>query len=327
MIMKDPFGFNLDLNNFCFLCGDELFESNKSKEHIFPKWMLKEFELQGKKLILQNETTIPYQKLTIPCCKKCNNESLSSMEETIRKGVIGGYDEFIKISDELVISWVTKLYMGVLIKESKLIFDRSNQKNGYIVDQEILDKKNINFLILRSIYHKTQTSDNLVSLFKYNVSKQDDFILDFDYKSPQYMYYANPSYNTVFLKMNDIGLILFLQDAGLMKDIYFDFKANKKTSERSISYFEFIETFVRLYYKYTLTDYNPKYITVGSKVNFGADEIHIVNHFKNGFPAIFSEWDSKEFYACLLFFCKKLGFEGFSPSNPNNFTFIKELSK
>lgn len=68
----------------CFLCGET--DKNLTKEHIFPKWLLKKYNLYDKKIkILLNETTISYRNLTIPCCLDCNGKYLSIIEDKMKK--------------------------------------------------------------------------------------------------------------------------------------------------------------------------------------------------------------------------------------------------
>ena len=52
----------------CFLCGKEC--ETKTAEHIFPKWLQHKYDLWNKKLIVTNDTKIPYRNLTVPCCEK-----------------------------------------------------------------------------------------------------------------------------------------------------------------------------------------------------------------------------------------------------------------
>jgi len=68
--------------DFCFLCGEKL-KHSKSKEHVFPKWLLKKYKLFNEKLELLNQTKISYNNLKIPCCSDCNNNYLSQMEKKI----------------------------------------------------------------------------------------------------------------------------------------------------------------------------------------------------------------------------------------------------
>ena len=63
----------------CFLCGKKL--KRKTVEHVFPKWLMNDFDLWDQKITLLNQTKINYRQLIIPCCKECNNVYLSKVEK------------------------------------------------------------------------------------------------------------------------------------------------------------------------------------------------------------------------------------------------------
>lgn len=76
-------------NDHCFLCGSPLSQDGTA-EHVFPKWLLEKYDLWDRKLTLLNGTTIAYRQLTVPCCQKCNNKYLSSLEMDMRDAVNAG---------------------------------------------------------------------------------------------------------------------------------------------------------------------------------------------------------------------------------------------
>ena len=94
---------------FCFLCGDDLKDS-KSKEHVFPQWLLNKYDLWDGQFELLNRTSITYNKLTIPCCLECNNDYLSQMEQKIRNAVNGGYDIFQELDELVIYQWLSKIF-------------------------------------------------------------------------------------------------------------------------------------------------------------------------------------------------------------------------
>src|SRR5262249_19009712 len=64
----------------CFLCGVHLTKENRTDEHVFPQWMLRDFKLYDSEIELLNGTFIRYRALKIPCCSECNNYWLSQIE-------------------------------------------------------------------------------------------------------------------------------------------------------------------------------------------------------------------------------------------------------
>ncbi len=59
-------------HDHCFLCGLALSENTRTVEHVFPQWLLADFDLHNQKINLLNGSSIRYRSLVIPCCKDCN---------------------------------------------------------------------------------------------------------------------------------------------------------------------------------------------------------------------------------------------------------------
>ena len=120
----------------CFLCGKKL--KTKTVEHIFPKWLLNEYNLWNQNIILLNDTKINYRQLTIPCCKECNNVYLSKVENQIRKGYFKGFNDFLKMDKLLVYQWIGKIFYGLLFRELSLSLKRTDPEKGSITNPDLL---------------------------------------------------------------------------------------------------------------------------------------------------------------------------------------------
>src|SRR6266542_1945856 len=73
----------------CFLCGVRLGRLNRSDEDVIPRWVQREFQLGDQQIETFNHTFIKYRELKIPCCRKCNNEHLSRLEQLVATAVRG----------------------------------------------------------------------------------------------------------------------------------------------------------------------------------------------------------------------------------------------
>lgn len=82
----------------CFLCGCRLTRHSRRDEHVFPKWLQKQYVLWNKTLVLLNGTTIPYRKLTVPCCKNCNSKHLEPFEKIMARAVREAHGRFERSS-------------------------------------------------------------------------------------------------------------------------------------------------------------------------------------------------------------------------------------
>lgn len=70
-----------DLYNKCIMCREEMKGDEVTKEHVFPRWLQKKYNLERQKMILPNGTMMKYNKILIPCCKTCNGGIMSEWEK------------------------------------------------------------------------------------------------------------------------------------------------------------------------------------------------------------------------------------------------------
>jgi len=133
----------------CFLCGKKL--KTKTVEHVFPKWLLKEFNLWNQNIFLLNGTKIKYRQLTIPCCEECNNIYLSKVENQIRKNYFKGFNDFLKVDKILVYQWIGKIFYGLLFRELSLSLERKDPEKGSITNPNLLKEFETFYGFLQSI--------------------------------------------------------------------------------------------------------------------------------------------------------------------------------
>ena len=86
----------------CFVCG----KTADTVEHLFPKWLQRKFNLWDESLIIPNKTSITYKALTVPCCKKCNNEVFSELERKISSG---------KETERDIWRWANKIHFALTV--------------------------------------------------------------------------------------------------------------------------------------------------------------------------------------------------------------------
>lgn len=84
------------------------------------------------------ESLIPYRKLAVPCCIECNTEFLSNIETAVRplfrRGDVVHREERFSLA-----RWLSKILIGVHVKETSLLFDRSQPHRGPIIDPGVID--------------------------------------------------------------------------------------------------------------------------------------------------------------------------------------------
>ena len=112
----------------CFVCADSLSETNRTSEHVVPKWLQERFDLWKEELVLVNQTGIQYEQLKVPCCFVCNNQRLSPLERRVAAATEAGYDAVMQLPRLDLFRWMAKIYLGILCKELALLADRKTPK-------------------------------------------------------------------------------------------------------------------------------------------------------------------------------------------------------
>lgn len=241
--------FNNDNN--CFLCGKKLNNSNRSNEHVFPKWLLRKFNLWDARLYLLNNTSIPYRQLTIPCCKACNQGHLSDLEEIV-KDRIDSYKYFKKLPEKKIFLWIQKIYYGILRKERSLSLDRKSETPESILSDETLEIYKMCHYFLQSLRFSTKFYGMKPwSIFLFKTKKYKNRKKNFDFMD-------NSSCLTVAIRVNNIGIIACLQDNGTQKRLFSSYF--EKFSKEELNPIQFNELVAKIFYRESLRKFTPKYL-------------------------------------------------------------------
>lgn len=196
----------------CFLCGIVLGESNKSEEHIFPKWLQHKYDLWNQKLVLRNGAKVQYKSLKIPCCKTCNNENLKGIEDKIKESVEMGYNEFRKIDEEILFLWISKIYYGIMFKELMYRKDIKDPNSEMIIKPRDLKRfESLHILLQSSRFKINFHGDKPWSIFIFNMQHLNNKY-DFDFHD---IYEVA----VISIRIGDTGIVACLGDDGYVKDI------------------------------------------------------------------------------------------------------------
>ena len=122
----------------CFLCGKELDNANRTDEHVFPRWLLREFDLYDERMGLPNDSDIRYRQLTIPCCNSCNSSWLSQLEDLVSTAFREGPAAFEALGPVPLGLWLSKIYYGLIFKDISLALDRSTPDSGPLLEPQWL---------------------------------------------------------------------------------------------------------------------------------------------------------------------------------------------
>lgn len=278
--------------NLCPFCSTKITKENRSREHIFPDWLLKECSLYDRKLTLTNGTAIPYRKVLIPCCKKCNN-NLGSMLENNIQNLFKKDTKLSKNDEYLLVVWFTKIYLGLRYLEQRLPFDRATKSKKSILPRNFLDDQNqVMFSLMRNFGKKNETQGLPPwSIFRYKISKRE---------KEKFWYYDPINHPLISILINQIGFVCLLTDGGGQGVVLSE--AYKQDKRKRFNLQAFIELTIRHFYKELLRDYIPHFLTIENEKIFNI--VNLNNFF------IYKEWEHKEYTKTkeniLYFFNKHL---------------------
>jgi hypothetical protein len=269
----------------CFACGGP--PSKGIGEHIIPKWLQNKFRLFDERLTLLNGTLIPYRNLTVPCCIECNTGFLSKIENTIQPVFLRGHVS----SDEEKLAlarWLSKILLGLLIKETSLSFDRSKPSLGAIVEPGFIDELRHCHFVMQSARKTTSFhclhSEFPFSLYSYRVSNYR--------KNHRFDLSTNIAGQSVSIRIGQLGAI-FINDGGFQMEV--GPKGPFDLSGSDLSETQFREISARVHYKAALRDATHFYLTVENDESIQIEQLH-VKSFSGYLPGsnelrIFRDWD------------------------------------
>jgi len=302
----------------CFLCGKKL--KTKTAEHVFPKWLLNEYDLWNQKIFLLNGTTINYWQLTIPCCEECNNIYLSKVENQIKKSYFKGFNDFVKVGKLVVYQWIGKIFYGLLFRELSLSLERTDPEKGSITNPDLLkDFKTFHFF-LQSIRAPFEfVNFKPWSIFILNLHIDDNFS-QFDYRD-------SFIFMTFSIRMGNIGIVACLRDNGAQNDLLQDYY--RKLQKIKLHPIQFDELCAKVTYKSSLFNRNPKYMTIMSENKEEATKVITFPLQGLSSKPVYDDWIQKEYARYLANFLKAYNVEfDVLFKEPNQvMTFIEENKK
>jgi hypothetical protein len=111
----------------CFYCRT-LLRGNRTREHVFPLWLQKRFNLANQRLTLLNGSFIPYRSLTVPCCPTCNNVHLSKLEKRVQRLLFESSITVARSDLRDIYIWANKILLGIIYAERLLPLNRRYPK-------------------------------------------------------------------------------------------------------------------------------------------------------------------------------------------------------
>jgi hypothetical protein len=212
-ISFERFLTDISIGNNCFLCGKH-YSSGKSKEHVIPNWILREFDLHDKYVTLPNGTKLRYSSYVVPCCDSCNGILSKELEEPISrlfaKGIDAVADYVEKNGSEKLIVWMCLIFTKTHLKDERLGMhldqrvSKASIADGVEHDRELFHHI---YCLARAPYTNAHVTKDALGSFILFPVEDDACRENFDFIDLSRA-------RTFGLVFNGIGIIVVFGDAG-----------------------------------------------------------------------------------------------------------------
>ena len=279
----------------CFLCGRE--PSSGVGEHVIPKWLQKRYKLANEQLTLLNGSLFFYRGLTVPACTFCNNSVLKSTEDFVSKLRPEDIVDWSPKHAFEVGRWMSKIFLGILIKESALSLKQSRPEHGSIVPASYFDELFFIHLLIQS-WRKKITFNCLhtihpFTLYVYQIEEDPNYS-DFDIST-------NVHGKSICVRFGGLGFA-FVADGGLQHNSGdlgpFDLAYKK------LHPIQFSEIAARIHYKAHLRDATHHYIQHENDDTFTFTQTSVRPYsniiLPDGSMQVFKAWDDRELSGALI---------------------------
>lgn len=228
-----------DFVDRCVMCREVLDDTTKTVEHIFPQWLQNKFDLWNKKITLPNNSKTPYRQFTVPCCKECNNGAMSAWEKIVQTATEKGYDEFIKLDEEIVVWWLLKIYYSKIVKELTFKDNIKNPQSAMMMsEKQLFEYRSIYFYMCELLKGTKFKNPKPYELYIFRTLGNNDFD-----------YLDDISRHIVYMQINDI-LIICSFDSFDIFSIQYKNEFEKLSKMEEVHPIQAIELFVKMvYYK------------------------------------------------------------------------------
>ncbi len=237
----------------CFLCGRSGPDHPVTREHVIPRWAQNRYGLWDQKLVLLNDTSIPYRFLTIPCCRSCNSRHLQPIETRLSAAVLRGPDAVRNLGPRALFLWLGKIFYGILYKETSLVRERGGEDEDTIVSNKLLAEYRSHLLFLQEARGVVETANfSPGSYFVFRTQQPSDARLQWDLCD-------NTLTMFVACRMGQVGLVGVMGDGGAQQayDQYY-----RDIIDLPLHPLQFRELCARICYLATLATRTPKFLTI-----------------------------------------------------------------
>ncbi|MER9402082.1 hypothetical protein NKI46_28705 [Mesorhizobium sp. M0615] len=226
---------------------------------------------------------------------ECNTGFLSRIESAVQpifaRGTLGS------ITEKMVIGrWLAKILIGLLVKDTSLLFDRAKPESGPIVSSEFIDELHHCHFLMQSARKPTVFrclhGDLPFSFYHFQIADGGDDCFDLS---------TNIFGQSVAMMAGHLG-VCFVSDGGLQMEV--GPKGPFDLAGSTVSRTQFRELSARVHYKAALRDATHFYLTAESPEGLQVDQVRVTPYSRGFLPGtqevrIFRDWNDEEFSYAL----------------------------
>jgi len=302
--------FERHLNDdHCFLCGHALRNATRSDEHVIPRWLQERHDLRNQRLGLLNGTLIPYRQLRIPCCKTCNNEALSELENEVQAILGGDFVPPTSAQEHRLFQWCSKILYGLLHRELALLGDRRDTSTGTIVQKQFLQNLLTFHHFMTSIRRPFRFDGFLpYSIFVAEAMDSASGRGNFDYMDHVVIRRGDEFRVPLVLSLRTGHYAIFcvFQDNGLQK-LHFQADPFDRLRGVPLHPIQFLELACKSTYKHSKLAFSPSYYSEAEN-NPDSEVVVVPTVFPDGDP--WEPWANEEYADMFCSHAKRMGFRG-----------------
>ncbi|WP_104087453.1 hypothetical protein [Cryobacterium sp. N19] len=243
----------------CFICGCHIPEGSplRSREHVFPQWLLRELDLWDGTIHQLNDELLQYRKLTVPCCKPCNGGDLSPVEVRVKAAFLDGIAAFRALNRRDLFIWLGKIYYGLIYKESLRPRYVREQEGERLIPESHLRSVSFHHFLLQSAGGFVSWEPDAPGPASFHFFECLD-----DERSRRRFDYMDDIYAPIIgLRMGRIGVVCILQDWGRSENVQ-QLQLNA-AREMKLHPTQFREVYARLSYMTKVSWKDKKHMIIG----------------------------------------------------------------
>ncbi len=287
--LYDLFAHNKFDYKTCFLTGVAVTEQEQI--NVFPQWLMDAFNLHEKPFKLLDESLITYRDVKLPCSFEAAAK-LQTIENSIEKAFLAGFDEVNKLDTQLIFYWVGKLVLGTIYYEINYAL-KSQYKGGDAFELSLALKqkfKNLHIMLQAMVKPVIFEDFKPYSLFLFKVDNAKN---EFNYRD-------EVNTLTFSLRIKDFGLIICLQDNGVNKNYHR--KVFDKIDGKTLHPIQFEECCAMVFYSAYLLNRLPDYHVLPTDEAVFLEAMPLKGMSTK---PIFDEWQNKIYAQVLENFWKR----------------------